>query len=158
MSVPCVIASYVLCDVVFFVVILCLLLILAKNENKKKELSVFLPLSRLFMIALLAMTFCWTGVPSAGYERIAVFVVVSLGMLLPLIVGPALKKVAGEISSSVDIACVGLFAALGFLSINMGFGDGSWSVALQVALPAASTAGAVSVLLIKHAKGEKKGR
>lgn len=98
MSVPCVIASYVLCDVVFFVVILCLLLILAKNENKKKELSVFLPLSRLFMIALLAMTFCWTGVPSAGYERIAVFVVVSLGMLLPLIVGPALKKVAGRLA------------------------------------------------------------
>lgn len=161
MTLICKILLYVLCDVVVYGLVLLLSWwAIAKTANGKRILDAFLPLSRLLMIFALAVTFCWTGAPSVGCERVAVFTFALLGMLVPVVVNYVLQKKKMTVDSSIDIACVGLFAALGFFASNMGFGNGNWLVALQVALPAASAAGALSILLIKYAEQNqnKKGR
>lgn len=162
MTLVCKILPYVLCDVVVYGLVLILLWwAIAKKANGKKILDSFLPLSRLLMILALAVTFCWTGAPSVGCERAGAFAFALLGMLVPVVVNCGLQKEKMMVvDSSIDVACIGLFAALGFFASNMGFGNENWLIALQVALPAASAAGALSILLIKHAEQnqKKKGR
>lgn len=143
--------------IISYYVIVYLGLLAMKNSpgGLSKTASLFYPASKLMMVVVLWVVFALVGVPDTFLGRTAVFIFASAGFLLPSFIkrGPLSEFNPDD---TLDLATAALFAFVSFFFAGIGFQGTPVVAALQIILPAAAGATALSAALLQ--KRQQKGR